>query len=280
MTSDTSSQDPGAGAHTDFSQAMSYGDYLQLDTLLAAQNPLSDRHDELLFVIIHQATELWLKLALHELRAAREAIRTDRLEPASKNLARVSRIQAQMIQSWDVLSTMTPADYSSFREALGQSSGFQSAQYRELEFMLGNKLAPLIEPHRHRADLAARLDAELAAPSLYDEAIRLLVRRGFELDDAVLQRDLRVPHRSDASVLAAWLAIYGDSKRYWDLYELAEKLVDLEDWFQQWRFRHMNTVRRIIGFKRGTGGTAGVGYLKSALDTVLFPELWEVRTQL
>ncbi|MCH9826816.1 MAG: tryptophan 2,3-dioxygenase [Gammaproteobacteria bacterium] len=280
MTSDTSSPDRGAGAHTDFSQAMSYGDYLQLDTLLSAQKPLSDRHDELLFVVIHQATELWLKLAIHELRAAREAIRADTLEPAFKNLSRVSRIQAQMIQSWDVLSTMTPADYSSFREALGQSSGFQSAQYRELEFMLGNKLAQLIEPHRHRADLAARLDEELAAPSLYDEAIRLLVRRGFKLDDAVLQRDLRVPHRSDASVLAAWLAIYRDSKRYWDLYELAEKLVDLEDWFQQWRFRHMNTVRRIIGFKRGTGGTAGVGYLKSALDTVLFPELWEVRTQL
>jgi len=269
-----------AEAHTDFSAAMSYGDYLQLDTLLAAQKPVSDRHDELLFIIIHQATELGMKLVLHELSAARERVQQDDLQPAFKNLARVSRIQAQLIQSWDVLSTMTPSDYSSFRDRLGKSSGFQSAQYRLIEFLLGNKQAKMIEPHRHVPDLSARLDAALAAPSLYDEAIRLLAKRGFAIEGALLARDLAQPHRADPSVLAAWLEIYRDPERYWDLYQLAEELVDLEDWFQQWRFRHMTTVQRVIGFKRGTGGTAGVGYLKQVLDIVFFPELWEVRTTL
>jgi tryptophan 2,3-dioxygenase len=271
---------PAAGAHTDFSRSMSYGDYLQLDTLLAAQKPVSDRHDELLFIIIHQATELWMKLVRHELSAALALVRADDLQPAFKHLARVSRIQAQLIQSWDVLATMTPSDYSSFRDQLGQSSGFQSAQYRLIEFALGNKQAETIRPHRHVPALAAELDAALAAPSLYDEAIRLLARRGFAIDAEVLGRDVTRPHQAQASVLAAWLEIYRDPQRWWDLYQLAEELVDLEDWFQQWRFRHMTTVQRVIGFKRGTGGTAGVAYLKQALDIVFFPELWEVRTAL
>ena len=269
-----------AEAHTDFAKAMSYGYYLQLDTLLSAQKPRSDKPDELLFIIIHQATELWMKLVLHELTQARALVAADDLQPAFKAMARVSRIQAQLIQSWDVLSTMTPSDYSSFRDALGQSSGFQSAQYRQIEFLLGNKQAAMIAPHRHVPDLAALLDAALAAPSLYDEVIKLLARRGFPIDPAVLARDVRQPYGADASVRAAWLAIYRDPKTHWELYQLAEELVDLEDWFQQWRFRHVTTVQRVIGFKRGTGGTAGVAYLRKALEIVFFPELWEVRTEL
>ncbi|GGF02804.1 tryptophan 2,3-dioxygenase [Aliidongia dinghuensis] len=269
-----------AEAHTDFARAMSYGDYLQLDTLLAAQKPLSDQPDELLFIIIHQATELWMKLVLHELTQARALVVADDLQPAFKAMARVSRIQAQLIQSWDVLSTMTPSDYSSFRSALGQSSGFQSAQYRLIEFLLGNKQAQMIEPHRHLPELATRLDAALATPSLYDEVIRLLARRGFAIDPAALGRDVREPYAADASVRAAWLTVYRDPKAHWELYQLAEELVDLEDWFQQWRFRHVTTVQRVIGFKRGTGGTAGVAYLRKALDIVFFPELWDVRTEL
>jgi len=269
-----------AGPHTDFSGAMSYGDYLHLDTLLTAQHPLTAQHDELLFIIIHQATELWMKLALHELTAARSLIVADSLQPAFKNLARVSRIQAQLIQSWDVLATMTPSDYSSFRGALGHSSGFQSAQYRLIEFALGNKQATMIAPHRHRADLTAELEAALATPSIYDETIRLLARRGMPIDAAVLTRDVREPYRADASVLAAWTAVYHEPDRHWDLYQLAEELVDLEDWFQQWRFRHVKTVQRIIGFKPGTGGTSGVGYLNKVLEMVFFPELWDVRTNL
>ena len=267
------------GAHTDFSGAMSYGAYLQLDTLLSAQKPLSDRHDELLFIIIHQATELWMKLAIHELRSAREQIRAERLPPAFKGLARVSRIQAQLIQSWDVLSTLTPADYSSFRAQLGQSSGFQSYQYRQIEFILGNKQAGMVAPHRHRADLHDALEAELRSPTLYDEAIRLLARRGFAIDKTVLERDVTQPYAGDESVRAAWLAVYRGTEKHWDLYELAEELVDLEDWFQQWRFRHVTTVQRIIGLKPGTGGTAGVAYLRKALDIRFFPELWDVRTE-
>jgi tryptophan 2,3-dioxygenase len=268
------------GAHTDFSAAMSYGDYLQLDAILAAQKPLSDKHDELLFIVIHQTTELWMKLALHELRLARAEIRAEHLPPAFKALARVSRIQAQLIQSWDVLSTLTPADYTSFRPALGQASGFQSWQYRLIEFLLGNKQGGMLAPHRHRADLHAELETELAAPTLYDEAIRLLARRGFAIDRSVLERDVRQPYTGDASVRAAWLEVYRDTARHWELYELAEDLVDLEDWFQQWRFRHVTTVERIIGLKPGTGGTAGVAYLRKALDIRFFPELWDVRTEI
>jgi tryptophan 2,3-dioxygenase len=259
---------------------MSYGDYLHLDQLLACQKPLSEQHDEMLFIVIHQATELWMKLVLHELRQATAQLRADNLAPAFKGMARVSRIQAQLIQSWDVLSTLTPADYLSFRDRLGRSSGFQSYQYRLIEFALGNKQSEMLEPHRHRRALHAGLTAALRAPSLYDEAIRLLARRGFAIAPEVLNRDLTLAHRSHPSVLEAWLSIYRDTQRHWDLYELAEELVDLEDWFQQWRFRHVTTVQRIIGFKRGTGGTAGVGYLRQALDIRFFPELWDVRTAL
>jgi len=269
-----------AAAHTDFAGAMSYGDYLQLDTLLGAQQPRSDDHDEMLFIIIHQATELWMKLTLHELAAARRLVIADDLQPAFKHLARVSRIQSQLIQSWDVLSTMTPSDYSRFRDALGRSSGFQSAQYRLIEFALGNKQASMLAPHKHRPDLLAQLEQALATPSLYDEAIRLLVRRGFTIDESVLSRDVREPYRANPSVLAAWTEVYKDPRHHWDLYQLAEELIDLEDWFQQWRFRHVTTVQRIIGRKRGTGGTDGVGYLRQVLDVTFFPELWDVRTEL
>ena len=271
---------PEHGAHTDFREAMSYGDYLKLDGLLACQRPLSQQHDEMLFIVIHQTTELWLKLALHEIRAATASVAGDALGAACKMLARVSRIQSQLIQSWDVLSTLTPADYLAFRDALGQSSGFQSHQYRLVEFVLGNRKRALLAPHRDRPAIHALLEAALARPSLYDEAIGLLARRGFAIDPTVLARDLGEPYRPDDSVRAAWLQVYRDTARHWDLSELAEKLVDLEDWFQQWRFRHMKTVERIIGDKRGTGGTSGVGYLRQALDVYFFPELWQVRTAL
>lgn len=273
------SKDADHGAHTDFRKSMSYGDYLNLDKLLSCQTPLSDAHDEMLFLVIHQASELWMKLAIHELTAAVAAIRDDNLQPAFKMLARVSRIQGQMIQSWDVLATMTPADYSAFRDTLGMSSGFQSYQYRSLEFLLGNKDRAMLGPHEHRPDLHALLTGLLEAPSLYDEAIRLLARRGLPIADSALKRDLTQPYEADESVLAAWAEVYKNSTSYWDLYELAEELVDLEDSFQVWRFRHMKTVQRIIGFKRGTGGTAGVEYLRRAVDRPFFPELWQVRTE-
>jgi tryptophan 2,3-dioxygenase len=269
-----------SGAHVDFAREMSYGDYLGLDAVLTAQKPLSGNHNEMLFIIQHQTTELWMKLMLHELAAARTQLRADDLSPAFKMLARVSRIMNQLIQAWDVLSTLTPSEYMAFREKLGRSSGFQSYQYRLIEFTLGNKNAEMIEPHRHRADLAARLDHELATPSLYDEAIRLLARRGFSIDRAVLDRDARLAYVAHDSVAAAWTRVYRDTKLHWDLYELAEDLVDLEDSFRQWRFRHVTTVERVIGFKRGTGGTAGVNYLRRLLDVRLFPELWDLRTVL
>jgi len=276
----SSEKHPVAEAHTEFAGSMSYGDYLQLDTLLGAQQPRSEWHDEMLFIIIHQATELWMKLTLHELEAARRLIIGDDLSPAFKHLARVSRIQSQLIQSWDVLSTMTPSDYSHFRDALGQSSGFQSVQYRLIEFAFGNKQEAMIAPHRHRSDLREQLERALATPSLYDEAIRLLARRGFAIDRAVLERDVREPYRAHPSVLEAFAQVYRNPKEHWDLYQLAEELIDLEDWFQQWRFRHVTTVQRIIGRKRGTGGTAGVSYLRQVLDVTFFPELWDVRTEL
>lgn len=266
--------------HTDFAGRMNYGDYLGLDGLLAQQHPRSDSHDEMLFIIIHQAKELWLKLMLHELTAAVGHVRADRLAPAFKGLARITRIQEQMIKAWDVLSTLTPADYLRFRPALGQSSGFQSYQYRELEFMLGAKDAAMLAPHHDRPAVLARLEAVLAAPSLYDECLMLLARRGFDLPAAVLVRDWRLPYRSDPAVKAAWLQVYRATDRHWDLYELAEELVDVEDWFQQWRFRHAKTVERIIGMRTGTGGSSGVNYLRGALERYFFPELWELRTEL
>jgi tryptophan 2,3-dioxygenase len=276
----TDKDKPESGAHLDFSGEMSYGDYLALDKILDAQHRLSDNHNELLFIIQHQTTELWMKLVIHELKAAIAQVRRDDLQPAFKMLARVSRIMAQLIQAWDVLSTLTPSEYLAFRATLGHSSGFQSYQYRTIEFLLGNKNAHLVEPHRHRADISGPLQDVLRAPSLYDEAIRLLARRGFKIDANALERDWSLPYVANSSVEAAWAEIYRDTAAHWDLYEFAEELVDLEDFFRQWRFRHVTTVERVIGFKRGTGGTAGVAYLRKLLDIRLFPELWDLRTAL
>jgi tryptophan 2,3-dioxygenase len=265
------------GAQTDFQGRMSYGDYLGLDTLLSAQQPLSGQHDEMLFITIHQVQELWMKLMLHELDLATGCIRRDELPPAFKAMARVSRIQRQLVEAWDVLTTMTPHDYLAFRESLGSSSGFQSWQYRMIEFRLGAKNAFMMRPHRHREDVHARLQGALEAPSLYDEALRLLGRRGLPVPEAVLARDVTQPHRADPAVEAVWAIVYREAERHFDLYELAEELVDLEDAFQTWRFRHMKTVTRIIGGRPGTGGSAGVSYLQSVLEQSFFPELWSVR---
>jgi tryptophan 2,3-dioxygenase len=268
------------GIHWDLGESHSYGDYLQLERVLGAQRPLSPHHDEMLFIVMHQASELWMKLCIHELRAAIAQIRQDDLGPAFKMLARVSRVQIQLAQSWDVLSTMTPADYSAFREALGKSSGFQSYQYRTLEFLIGNKNAATIEVHRRTPDVHAELDAVLRSPSLYDESLRLLARRGFDIPPRCTDRDWSEPYAECPQVLAAWLEVYRHTDRHWDLYELAEKLVDLDQRFQLWRFAHLKTVERIIGYKPGTGGTSGVSYLARALDLRFFPELWSVRTSM
>lgn len=267
-------------AQLDFSTSMSYGDYLSLGAILDAQHPLSPDHNEMLFIIQHQTSELWMKLALFELRAALASIRGDALPPAFKMLARVSRILEQLVQAWNVLATMTPSEYSAMRPYLGASSGFQSYQYRQLEFLLGNKNPQMLRPHAHRPDVLAQVRDTLEAPSLYDEVIRLLARRGFPIAPARLERDWTGPTEHDASVEAAWLEIYRAPDAHWELYELAEELVDLEDAFRQWRFRHVTTVERIIGFKQGTGGTDGAPYLRKMLDVVLFPELWHVRTTL
>jgi tryptophan 2,3-dioxygenase len=264
----------------DVTRAEGYGGYLCLDVLLSAQRPRSDDHDEMLFIIIHQASELWIKLLLHELTEAARLIRQDAIEDTLKILARVGRVQLQLIQSWDVLSTMTPHDYGRLRPHLGASSGFQSYQYRQLEFLLGNKDARLIDVHRDDPAHYALLRDTLAAPSLYDEVLMLLGRRGFALPDEVLVRDWAQPHQANAAVEAAWLKVYGDVEAHWDFYDLAEKLVDVDDRFQQWRFRHLRTVERIIGFKRGTGGSSGVPYLSRAMELRLFPELWSLRTKL
>jgi tryptophan 2,3-dioxygenase len=277
---DSKPADPMAGIHWDLDRSISYSQYLQLDKVLTAQKPLSGQHDEMLFILIHQASELWIKLCLHELSATRAQIRADDLEPAFKMLSRVSRAQMQLIQSWDVLGTMTPADYSRFRDSLGQSSGFQSWQYRLLEFMLGNKDARLIEVHAKDKSAHALLKKELSTPSLYDESLRLLARRGFDIPAACTERDWTMPYEANAAVEAAWLAVYRDSTAHWDLYELAEKLVDLEYRFQQWRFAHLKTVERIIGFKRGTGGSSGAGYLQHVLGRGFFPELISLRTSI
>jgi tryptophan 2,3-dioxygenase len=257
-----------------------YGGYLCLDLLLAAQQPRSGDHDEMLFIIIHQASELWIKLLLHELTAATRFMREDRIEDALKILARVGRVQMQLIQSWDVLSTMTPHDYARLRPHLGASSGFQSYQYRQLEFILGNKDARLVDVHRGDPAQYDALRDTLAAPGLYDEALMLLARRGFDVPPGKLARDWREPYQPDDGVEAAWLGVYADVESNWDLYDLAEKLVDVDDRFQQWRFRHLRTVERIIGFKRGTGGSSGVPYLGRAMELRLFPELWSLRTKL
>lgn len=267
-------------AQLDFSQSMSYGDYLHLDEILNAQHPLSPAHDEMLFIVQHQTSELWMKLMLHELRAATACIAQERLPDAFKMLARVSRIMEQLVGAWTVLSTMTPPEYTAMRPYLANSSGFQSAQYRCIEFALGNKNAAMLKPHAHRPDLLAQVEAAYRAPSLYDESLRLLARHGLPVPADRLERDWTRPYEPSDGVEAAWLAVYRDPHAHWDLYQLGEKLTDLEDAFRLWRFRHVTTVERVIGFKRGTGGTGGVSYLRKMLDVVLFPEIWKLRTDL
>ncbi|NDZ12489.1 tryptophan 2,3-dioxygenase [Variovorax sp. WS11] len=267
-------------AQLDFSASMSYSDYLSLDAILNAQHPRSPAHDEMLFIVQHQTSELWMKLMLHELRAAIRCVAEDELASAFKMLARVSRIMEQLVHAWDVLATMTPPEYSAMRPYLGSSSGFQSWQYRCIEFALGNKNAAMLKPHAHRPELLAEVDAAWRAPSLYDEALRLLARRGFAVPPDHVERDWTRPYESSDGVEQAWLVIYRDPKQHWELYQLGEELTDLEDAFRLWRFRHVTTVERVIGFKRGTGGTGGVSYLRKMLDVVLFPEIWKLRTDL
>ena len=268
------------GAKMDFKESMSYGDYLGLDQILSAQHPLSPNHNEMLFIIQHQTSELWVKLMLHELQAVRGQLRAGELDPAFKMLARVARIMDQLVHAWDVLATMTPSEYTAIRPYLGASSGFQSHQYRELEFILGNKNPQLLAVHKKNPPAHAILERELHTPSVYDESVMLLARSGFAIAPERLQRDWTLPTEADESVKAAWLAVYQEPDKHWGLYELAEKLVDLETAFRFWRFRHVTTVERIIGFKTGTGGTAGVSYLRKMLDVVLFPELFALRTAL
>ena len=267
-------------AQLDFSQSMSYGDYLQIDTILSAQKPLSPTHDEMLFIIQHQTSELWMKLMLHELTAAIACIAKDELGAAFKMLARVSKIMEQLVHAWDVLATMTPPEYSAMRPYLGQSSGFQSFQYRCIEFALGNKNAAMLQPHAHAPERLVLVQTAYVAPSLYDEALRLLARRGIHVPASHTQRNWTQPYAASPEVEAAWLQIYRAPEKHWDLYQLGEELTDLEDAFRLWRFRHVTTVERVIGFKRGTGGTGGVSYLRKMLDVVLFPEIWTMRTAL
>lgn len=261
-------------------QDLSYSGYLSLDKLLDSQKLRTKAHDEMMFMIIHQASELWMKLCLHEIRAAMCEVSRDNLDATFKMLSRVSRIQNQLRQSWSVLSTMTPADYLQFRDDLGQSSGFQSFQYREIEYLLGNKNAELIEVHRNNPERYERLKTVLESPSFYDLCLQLLARRGFEIPETLLQRDWSEAYQASDTVEQAWARVYASTKENWDLYELAEKLVDLEYEFQMWRYSHMKTVERIIGYSRGTGGTSGVSFLKKALDLQFFPELWSVRTRI
>lgn len=267
-------------AQLDFSKNMSYGDYLHLDTLLGSQHPLSPEHNEMLFIVQHQTSELWMKLMLHELRAAMQNLAADRLQPCFKMLARVSKIMEQLVHAWDVLATMTPPEYSALRPYLAQSSGFQSYQYRQIEFSLGNKNAAMLKPHSHRPDLLTQVRNAYEAPSLYDEALKAVHRQGLPIPANYLERDWTLAYTASTEVEQAWLTVYRNPEQYWDLYQLGEKLTDLEDAFRLWRFRHVTTVERIIGFKRGTGGTSGVSYLRKMLDTVLFPELWRLRTDL
>jgi tryptophan 2,3-dioxygenase len=266
--------------HWDLGTSLSYADYLQLEKVLNAQQPLSPQHDEMLFIIVHQTSELWLRLFLHELAGVMECVRRDNLDPSFKMLARISRVQAQLTSTWDVLSTMTPSEYSSFRNVLGRSSGFQSVQYRLLEFTLGNKHAEMLLAHKRDPHAYEILERALNAPSLYDEALRLLSRRGYEIPEGYLSRDFREPYRASKRVAGAWLNVYHNAEKDWDLYELAERLIDLDQKFQLWRAHHLKTVERIIGYKQGTGGTGGVSYLAKALELKFFPELWQVRTSM
>lgn len=266
--------------HTDFKKEMSYGDYLKLDQILSAQEPLSDMHDEMLFIVIHQTSELWLKLAGHELNAAIKNIHDADFGHAFKVISRVKQIFNQLTQAWSILATLTPVDYLKFRDDLGKSSGFQSYEYRKLEFLLGNKNAAMLKVHENNEQAHQSLKHVLESPSLYDEVIRVLHQQGMAIDDEVLNRDFSLPYQQNESVLKAWLTVYQDADKYFELYELAEKLIDIEDAFQQWRFKHMYTVQRIIGHKMGTGGSSGVSFLKKALDMSFFPELFDLRTHL
>jgi tryptophan 2,3-dioxygenase len=273
--------DPASeGAQMSFDGRMSYSDYLHLERVLEAQQPLSEAHDELLFIIQHQTSELWMKLAIHEIRATIKAIHNGELQPAFKMLSRIARIFEQLTNAWDVLRTMTPSEYTEFRDQLGQSSGFQSYQYRAIEFLAGNRNLAMLGPHAHRADVVAKLEEILSAPSLYDEALLLLARNGFDIGEDAERADWRTTRTANDKVLNAWKTVYASPEKYWMLYELAEKLVDFEDYFRRWRFNHVTTVERIIGLKRGTGGTSGVSYLRRMLEVELFPELWKVRTEL
>ena len=268
-----------AGIEQDLT-GLNYGSYLDLDTLLGAQHPLSDHHDEMLFIIVHQTTELWMKLVIHELRSAISLIAADALGPALKRLARVKHIQHQMIDQWSVLATLTPTEYVQFRGVLGKSSGFQSMQYRLLEFLLGNKNQAMIAVFRHDRQQQRILQEALEAPSLYDEFLLFLARRGYPVPGRLTDRDWRLPHVLDEELVAVFATVYDDPERQWDVYEACEELVDVEDTFQTWRFRHLKTVERVIGFKKGTGGSSGVSFLRRALDLTFFPELYAVRTEI
>lgn len=270
------------GIHVDLAGKRTYADYLQLERILNAQTPASHppHHDELLFIIQHQTSELWMKLMLHELGAVVKSLQADKLEPSFKMLARVGQIQRMLFEQWSVLETLTPNEYLQFRGTLGQASGFQSHQYRALEFLLGNKDPQALGPFRHEPATHAWLEGYLRAPSLYDEFLRHLKRRGFDVPKERVERDFSLPYEGHPGVVAVFKKVYEDTDRYWDEYEMAEKLVDLEERFQLWRFRHMKTVERIIGYKKGTGGSSGVTFLRKALDLTFFPELWDVRTEL
>jgi len=266
--------------HWELGSSLSYGEYLGLDRLLDAQKPLTRQHDEMMFIIVHQTSELWMRLFLHELTGVIECVKRDELDPSFKMLARISRVQTQLTATWDVLSTMTPAEYSMFRNALGRSSGFQSLQYRLLEFMLGNKHPAMVAVHRRDPVGQAQLEQALVTPSLYDEALRLLSRRGYGIPESLLSRDFTEPYVPNKQVAGAWLGVYHNAEKDWDLYELAERLVDLDQKFQLWRCHHLKTVERIIGNKMGTGGTSGVNYLAKALELKFFPELWQIRSSM
>ena len=261
-------------------RGLNYGSYLHLDELLGAQQPLSDHHDEMLFIIVHHTTELWMKLVIHEIRSAMALIAADDLGPALKRLARVKHVQRQMTDQWSVLATLTPTEYSQFRHRLGKSSGFQSAQYRTLEFLLGNKNPAMIAVFAHDPGTAEQLDRTLHSPSLYDEFLHYLARRGYRIPVELLDRDYSVPHTLNTELVEIFAGVYQDPEHQWDVYETCEELVDIEDTFQTWRFRHLKTVERIIGYKRGTGGSTGVAFLTRALSLTFFPELFAVRTEI
>lgn len=270
-----------ASIHLDIDRGLTYGDYLELGKILSAQSPRTPgAHDEVLFIIQHQTSELWMKLMLHELDAAVEHVKADQLEPCFKILARVAHIQRMLFEQWSVLETMTPSEYLTFRERLGPASGFQSYQYRALEFVLGNKDADMLRAHARTPEIHAVLQERLARPSLYDEFLRYLARRGYDVPQDRLERDFTQPYTESAGVVEVFRRVYQDTSAHWSVYDMCEKLIDVEERFQLWRFRHMTTVKRIIGYRQGTGGSSGVGFLKKALDLTFFPELWSVRTHL